>query len=165
MAECFAAGPLETQVLGAVGEALALKMCYAAYSKGSTVLLAATLATAEALDVRAALQAQWARDDAGMPDQVTRRIQGSTPKAWRFVGEMEEIAATFAAAGLPGEFHAAAANVYSRLAQTREVFRSFGLLPPPQICNRFVDSFASCGRIGSGPLSRRCLWCWKWHWT
>ena len=124
VAACFASGPLETQVLGededAVGQASALKMCYAAYSKGSTALVAAALAAAEALAVRAALQGQWARDDASMPDQVTRRIQGSTPKAWRFVGEMDEIAETFRAAGLPGGFHEGAAEVYSRLAHLKD---------------------------------------------
>lgn len=39
-----------------------------------------------------------------------------TPKAWRFVAEMHEIAATFEAAGMPPEFHQAAAEIYSRLA-------------------------------------------------
>ena len=33
-------------------------------------------------------------------------------KGWRWVGEMEEIADTFDAAGLPGGFHRAAAEVY-----------------------------------------------------
>lgn len=37
-------------------------------------------------------------------------------RAWRFVGEMEEIAATFDAAGLPSSFHEAAAEVYGRMA-------------------------------------------------
>jgi 3-hydroxyisobutyrate dehydrogenase-like beta-hydroxyacid dehydrogenase len=41
-AACFAAGPLETRVLGeTVGRASALKMCYAAHSKGPTALLGA----------------------------------------------------------------------------------------------------------------------------
>ena len=37
------------------------------------------------------------------------------PKAWRWSGEMAEIADTFAAAGLPDGFHRAAAAVYGRL--------------------------------------------------
>lgn len=43
-----------------------------------------------------------------------------TAKAWRFAGEMEEIAATFQAAGLPGGFHLAAAEIYTRLADFKE---------------------------------------------
>jgi hypothetical protein len=36
-------------------------------------------------------------------------------KGWRWVAEMEEIAATFAAAGLPDGFHRAAADVFRRV--------------------------------------------------
>jgi hypothetical protein len=35
-------------------------------------------------------------------------------KGWRWVGEMEQIAATFADAGLPDGFHRAAAEIYRR---------------------------------------------------
>jgi 3-hydroxyisobutyrate dehydrogenase-like beta-hydroxyacid dehydrogenase len=121
LAACFAAGPLETRVLGPkVGTASALKMCYAAYSKGTTALLGAVLATAEGLGVREALAQQWDRDAAGFAAATDLRVRRVTAKAWRFVGEMEEIAATFRGAGLPGEFHLAAANVYQRLAHFKD---------------------------------------------
>jgi 3-hydroxyisobutyrate dehydrogenase-like beta-hydroxyacid dehydrogenase len=117
VAACFAAGPLETQVLGAeIGRASALKMCYAAYTKGTTALLAAILATAEDLGVRANLEQHWQREEPQFADDVAQRVRRVTAKAWRFAGEMDEIASTFRAAGMPGEFHAAAANVYRRLA-------------------------------------------------
>lgn len=118
---CFSAGPLETRVLGAaIGKASALKMCYAAYTKGTTALLSAIAATAESLDVREALFAQWMHDDPSFVDQVSRRIRVGASKAWRWSGEMEEISRTFSAAGIPGEFHAAAAIVYRRLAQFKD---------------------------------------------
>ena len=41
-------------------------------------------------------------------------------KAWRFAGEMREISATFAASGLPGGFHSAAAEIYERLAEYKD---------------------------------------------
>ena len=44
----------------------------------------------------------------------------AAPKGWRYVGEMEEIAASFEAAGLPAGFHKAAADVYSRLAPFKD---------------------------------------------
>ena len=109
----------------AIGAASALKMCYAAYTKGTTALLCAVLAAADSLNVRDALNAQWSRDSAGADQQNAKRVQSVTAKAWRFAGEMEEIAATFRAAGLPGEFHDAAADVYERLAQ----FKSAAALP------------------------------------
>ena len=117
IATCFAAGPLETQVLGAeIGRASALKMCFAAYTKGTTALLCAILATAEDLGVRRDLEQHWQRDDPQFADEVAQRARRVTAKAWRFAGEMDEIASTFRAAGMPGEFHAAAASVYRRLA-------------------------------------------------
>ena len=113
----FAAGPLETVVIGdEIGKASALKMCYAAYTKGSTALLCAVVAAAEQLGVREDLNRQWTHDDPRFPDQTAGRVRRVTAKAWRFAGEMDEIAATFRSAGLPGEFHAAAATLYRRLA-------------------------------------------------
>jgi 3-hydroxyisobutyrate dehydrogenase-like beta-hydroxyacid dehydrogenase len=121
IAGCFSSGPLETNVLGAtIGNASALKMCFAAYTKGSVALLCAILGTAESLGVREALQQQWKRDDPDFPENVSKRIRNVTGKAWRFVGEMEEISSTFRDAGLPGEFHAAAAVIYRRLAQFKD---------------------------------------------
>ena len=113
----FSAGPLETQVIGEkVGTASALKMCYASYTKGTTALLCAVFGAAEALDVRNELEMQWSRDEAGAADRAEERVRRVTAKAWRFSGEMEEIAATFCEAGMPGGFHQAAAEVYQRLA-------------------------------------------------
>jgi 3-hydroxyisobutyrate dehydrogenase-like beta-hydroxyacid dehydrogenase len=116
-ADCFSAGPLETCVIGEeIGKAAALKMCFAAYTKGSTALLCAILATAEELGVRQELEMQWSRGGSDFAQQTQERVRRVTAKAWRFAGEMEEISATFEQAGLPGGFHAAAADVYRRIA-------------------------------------------------
>jgi 3-hydroxyisobutyrate dehydrogenase-like beta-hydroxyacid dehydrogenase len=121
VADCFTAGPLETTVIGQeIGKASALKMCYAAYTKGTTALLCAILATADALDVWDALLNQWAHDWPDFDQQAVRRVQRVTAKAWRFAGEMDEISATFEAAGLPGGFHSAAASVYRRIAHFKD---------------------------------------------
>jgi 3-hydroxyisobutyrate dehydrogenase-like beta-hydroxyacid dehydrogenase len=117
IADCFSAGPLEVSLIGdEIGKASALKMCYAAYSKGTTALLTTILAAAEASGVRAELSAQWERDGPGFSEQAEGRARRVTAKAWRFAGEMDEIASTFESAGLPGGFHAAAGEVYRRLA-------------------------------------------------
>jgi 3-hydroxyisobutyrate dehydrogenase-like beta-hydroxyacid dehydrogenase len=116
IADCFPAGPLETSVIGeAIGKASALKMSYAAWTKGSTALLCAILATAETLGVWEELAQQWERDWPGFAEQSAKRALQVTAKAWRFAGEMDEISATFEAAGLPGGFHAAAGELYRRL--------------------------------------------------
>ena len=117
IADCFSSGPLETKIIGdEIGKASALKMCYAAYSKGTTALLAAILATAESLGVRDELYGQWNMDDPSFSEQANRRTTRVTAKAWRFEGEMHEIAATFQEAGLPNGFHEAAAEIYHHLA-------------------------------------------------
>jgi 3-hydroxyisobutyrate dehydrogenase-like beta-hydroxyacid dehydrogenase len=121
IASCFSNGPLGTKIIGKeIGKASALKMCYAAYTKGTTALLAAILATAESLAVREELYQQWDRDDREFSEQVNRRVQRVTAKAWRFEGEMEEIAATFRAAGLPEGFHLAAAEIYHHMAMFKD---------------------------------------------
>ncbi len=118
---CFAAGPLETAVIGEeIGKASALKMCYAAYTKGTTALLCAILGAAGTLGVWEELQCQWRRDWPELPDQAVERVRRVAAKAWRFAGEMEEISATFREAGLPGGFHSAAAETYRRLAHYKD---------------------------------------------
>ncbi len=120
-AACFAAGPLETRVIGEIiGRASALKMCYAAYSKGTTALLSATLAAAEQLGVRHELEQQWSHDGSDFAKQAGKRLRQAPAKAWRFVGEMAEIAATFHAAGVPDGFHTAAAVVFDRMARFKD---------------------------------------------
>lgn len=117
VAACFTKGPLQAEVIGEeVGKASALKMCYAAKTKGTTALLCALEATAEELGVRTELENQWRRENAESVQQIVAAIRQVTAKAWRFSGEMKEIAATFEGAGLPGDFYYAAAEVYQRMA-------------------------------------------------
>jgi 3-hydroxyisobutyrate dehydrogenase-like beta-hydroxyacid dehydrogenase len=121
VAACFVGGMLETAVIGPdIGKASALKMCYAAYSKGTTALLSAILATAEKLNVRAELENEWSRDGSDFAAQAQNQVRRVTAKAWRFAGEMEEIAATFAVAGLPDGFHLAAHDIYQRMAHFKD---------------------------------------------
>jgi 3-hydroxyisobutyrate dehydrogenase-like beta-hydroxyacid dehydrogenase len=118
VAACFAGSPLETPVISErIGAASALKMGYAAYTKGTTALLTAILGVVEREGVRAELARQWGDT---FTRQTVKRVCANTAKAWRFVGEMHEIAATFRGAGLPGGFHQAAAEVYERLAAFKE---------------------------------------------
>lgn len=121
IATCFSNGPLETKMIGhEIGKASALKMCYAAYTKGTTALLSAILATAESLGVRNELYQQWDMDEPDFSERTNRRVARVTAKAWRFEGEMMEIASTFHDANLPNGFHFAAAEVYHRMADFKD---------------------------------------------
>ena len=116
-AALFEASALEAIAIGdGPGAASALKMAYAAYTKGSSALLMAIRALASSEGVDDALLAEWRRSQPDLPKRSEAAARDNARKAWRFVGEMEEIAATFAAAGLPGGFHEAAAVIYERLA-------------------------------------------------
>jgi 3-hydroxyisobutyrate dehydrogenase-like beta-hydroxyacid dehydrogenase len=113
VAALFAGSALEAVVLAAPPPAAsALKMAYAAWTKGSAALLLALRATARANGVEAQLLAEWQRSQPGLEARSDAAAESAAAKGWRWVGEMEEIAATFAAAGQPAGFHAAAAEVY-----------------------------------------------------
>ena len=115
--QCFAQGPLEAIVIeGPVGAASALKMGYAAYTKGTSALTASILAMVTHNGVRDALLREWGLSHPGLTERAFSDVRRNALKAWRFVGEMDEIAATFIDAGLPGGFHEAAAELYRRLA-------------------------------------------------
>ena len=121
VAACFCQGPLEALVLdGPPGAASALKMTYAAYTKGSTALLIAirTLAIHEGIDPD--LMHEWDLSQPDLPKRSAGAVRANARKAWRFSGEMEEIADTFAAAGLPEGFHRAAADVYRRMSEYKD---------------------------------------------
>jgi 3-hydroxyisobutyrate dehydrogenase-like beta-hydroxyacid dehydrogenase len=97
--------------------ASALKMAYAAWTKGSAALLLAALGSAGANGVEEALRAEWARSQPGLDARWQSAEDSAAAKGWRWVGEMHEIASTFAAAGLPSGFHEAAAEMFERAAR------------------------------------------------
>ena len=116
-AALFDGGPLEAIAINDVpGAASALKMAYAAVTKGTSALLMAVRALAASEGVDEALLAEWRRSQPELPKRSESAARDNARKAWRFVGEMDEIAATFEAAGLPAGFHQAAGLIYRRLA-------------------------------------------------
>jgi 3-hydroxyisobutyrate dehydrogenase-like beta-hydroxyacid dehydrogenase len=145
IAALFAGSNLEAIPLeGPAGAASALKACYAAWTKGATALLAAVRALATHEGVEAALLEEWKRSQPELPKR-SEAVTVQARKAWRWVGEMEEIAASFEAAGLPGGFHLAAAELYRRL----EGFKD-GAGPPT-----LVQVTAAIGRKASSGGRRR----------
>ncbi|MGO8892045.1 MAG: DUF1932 domain-containing protein [Streptosporangiaceae bacterium] len=101
---------------GGIGAASAVKMAYASWTKGTAALLLAARALARAEGVEETLLAEWGISQPGLDDRSARAAGSAAAKGWRWIAEMEEIAATMAAAGLPGGFHQAAAEIYRRFA-------------------------------------------------
>jgi Domain of unknown function (DUF1932)/NAD binding domain of 6-phosphogluconate dehydrogenase len=134
----FAGGEVDARVLGGDalggdalgGDALgrdtsvaasAVKMAYASWTKGSAALLLAARGLARAEGVEEALLTEWGISQPGLADRSGRAAGSAAAKGWRWVAEMEEIAAAMAAAGLPDGFHLAAAEVYRRASAAGSV--------------------------------------------
>src|SRR2546423_3635064 len=113
VAALFADGTLDARVLSdTIGAASALKMVYAAWTKGTAALLLAIREVAHANGVEESLVDEWRLSLPELPERLPRAARSATAKGWRWVGEMEEIAATFAESGQPDGFHRAAAEVF-----------------------------------------------------
>jgi 3-hydroxyisobutyrate dehydrogenase-like beta-hydroxyacid dehydrogenase len=111
----FAGTEVDARVIdGEPGAASALKMAYASWTKGSAALLLAARALARVQGVEETLLAEWGISQPGLEGRSARSAGAAAAKGWRWVAEMEEIAATMAAAGLPDGFHLAAAEIYRR---------------------------------------------------
>jgi 3-hydroxyisobutyrate dehydrogenase-like beta-hydroxyacid dehydrogenase len=112
----FAGGAVDVRVIGgdALFAASAVKMAYASWTKGSAALLLAARALAQAEGVEDTLLAEWGGSQPGLTERSARAAGSAAAKGWRWVAEMEEIAAAMAAAGLPDGFHLAAAEIYRR---------------------------------------------------
>ncbi len=110
---------LDVRVIGeTVGHASALKMCYAALTKGLTALGTELLVAAQALGVWPALRQEFEASQPAMLQGMTRSLPGMPAKAYRWVGEMEEIAATFEQVGLTPRMLLGAADMYRFVEQT-----------------------------------------------
>jgi 3-hydroxyisobutyrate dehydrogenase-like beta-hydroxyacid dehydrogenase len=110
----FEGTPVDVRVVerDEVGAASAVKMAYASWTKGSAALLLAARELARAEGVEHALLAEWELSQPGLIKRWDHAAAAADAKGWRWVAEMEEIAASMAADGLPTGFHQAAAEIY-----------------------------------------------------
>ncbi|HEC11580.1 MAG TPA: DUF1932 domain-containing protein [Acidimicrobiales bacterium] len=122
MAGLFSHGLFDVRrVEGGIGAASAVKVCFAAWTKGTAALLTVINALAEAEGVSEVLGEEWAISMPDLPPRSRATAAAVGPKAWRFGGELREIAAALADAGLPTGFASAAADTYDRLATLVDV--------------------------------------------
>jgi 3-hydroxyisobutyrate dehydrogenase-like beta-hydroxyacid dehydrogenase len=113
----FEGSAADARLVAAPGTASAVKMAYASWTKGSAALLLTARALARAEGVESALLEEWSISQPGLERRSDAATGSAAAKGWRWVGEMEEIAAAMAAAGLPEGFHRAAAEVYASFQQ------------------------------------------------
>lgn len=104
--ELFPSGEVKPIPLeGGVGSASALKMAFGGWNKIGTALVAQAHAIARAYGVQEALAAEGVNSD---------RFVRSARKAWRWAPEMEEVAETCRALGLPDGMGRGAAELFGR---------------------------------------------------
>lgn len=129
VAKLFSGSMLAARAIGeAPGAASALKIAYAAWTKCTDALVLAIRALAAHEGIDTALLQEWTISQPDLERRSIRAAAVAAPKAWRYVGEMHEIAATFESAGLPSGFHATAAELYQRLAAFKDLTE-----PPPTV--------------------------------
>ncbi|MDA7947812.1 MAG: DUF1932 domain-containing protein [Hyphomicrobiaceae bacterium] len=110
---------IEVLALGEeIGAASGLKMCYAGLTKGRWTLQTAVLLAAEQLGLSEALSQEFEFSQKAEYAAMRERVPRLPADSARWVGEMEEIAATFADAGVPSGFHEGAAEIFRVLAKT-----------------------------------------------
>jgi 3-hydroxyisobutyrate dehydrogenase-like beta-hydroxyacid dehydrogenase len=124
---------LDIRVLdGGIGQASGIKMCYAATTKGLQALGAEVLVAARLLGVEDTLRAEQnlGADLAAVRRFVERALPSMPPKAYRWIGEMEEIARCFEELGIPGRLLLGAADVYSNFRDGGVLAKELQLTPP-----------------------------------
>jgi 3-hydroxyisobutyrate dehydrogenase-like beta-hydroxyacid dehydrogenase len=135
---------LEVVVLGEeIGLASAIKMCYAALTKGLTALCTELLTAAEALGVSEALQQEFQLSQAAMYERMERGLPGMPTKSRRFVGEMEQISRTFEYIGLTPRILAGAADMYRFVGATQLADRTPEDPDPPPSLRQTISLLAS----------------------
>jgi 3-hydroxyisobutyrate dehydrogenase-like beta-hydroxyacid dehydrogenase len=99
-----------------VGLASAVKMCTASVYKGRVALLSQAFRTAQSYGVVEHVLDDLAGTGLADRDRTGATLGKASAKAWRYVGEMQEIAATQSSAGLTPKLFEALAEVYADLA-------------------------------------------------
>lgn len=103
---------LSVKVVGSeIGMASGLKMVYAASTKGTIALWTELMVAARAMGLEAALMGEFGENHP-IASRTLRGIPGMAHKAGRWVGEMEEIAATFEGLGMTPKILQGAAEMY-----------------------------------------------------
>lgn len=101
-----------------IGDASAVKMCYAALTKGTTALGTELLIAARKLGVDQVLEAEFKGSQADKYDGLLKGAAGMPFKAYRWVPEMNEIAKTFGDVGMTPKIYQGAAELYAQIATT-----------------------------------------------
>ncbi len=105
---------------GPIGAASGLKMSYAGITKGTTALAAAMVLAATRFGAADDLRRELAESQPDLLVRFGRALPDMVPKAYRWVAEMEEIAAFAGEDGASQQIYEGIAQLYERLARDQE---------------------------------------------
>jgi 3-hydroxyisobutyrate dehydrogenase-like beta-hydroxyacid dehydrogenase len=125
-----------------IGRASALKMVYAGLTKGTMTLHTAMLLAAWQLGIYDEAVAEFANSQAGALAAMQGRVPRIPADAGRWIGEMEEIAATLAGVGVPSGFHDGAAEIYRVLDQTPFAAETRETMDPSRTIDQAIPVYA-----------------------
>lgn len=102
-----------------IGDASALKLCYAALTKGTAGLFIELTAAAAAYGVEEVLEAEMLESQKARYESLGGAMAATFGKAHRYAGEMREMATAFGACGLPPAIFDGLADLYEIVAEAR----------------------------------------------
>ena len=126
-----------------IGQASAMKMVYAATTKGTFTLHAAALIAARAYGLSEPFHIELAESRPTDFAAMNRMVPRLPLDAARWIGEMHEISETFAAAGLPADFHQGAARIFELLAATPIAAETRETVDPLRTLDDALDIYAA----------------------
>lgn len=109
------AGLVVKQLDGGIGSASALKMCYGGITKGLVALASVMALASERYEVGQALRSELGASQPQLVRWLTKMVPDMFPKAYRWVGEMDEISAFLGDRPEAEMFHGIA-RVYENMA-------------------------------------------------
>ena len=101
-----------------IGQGSAIKICNGAWNKGAFALYTAVMTAAEHYGFTEHLRPRLPDSQAGTVDKIDAAITRLPSLSGRYIGEMEQVAETFASIGLPSGFHEASAALFHLLNET-----------------------------------------------
>ena len=102
-----------------IGQASGIKMCYAALTKGTNTLQVALLILAEKMGLLDELVEEFSSSQSNVLNSMEKSIKRLPANAHRWIGEMQEIAATFEDFGMTSDFHKGAEKIYTLLNESQ----------------------------------------------
>jgi 3-hydroxyisobutyrate dehydrogenase-like beta-hydroxyacid dehydrogenase len=145
-----------------IGQASAMKMCYAAMRKGVVALFTELLTAAEILGVSRELKKRiQSSPQSILYEQMEQELPRMPEKSRRWIAEMEEIAKTFGDVGLTPHVFAGAAEIYRFVGQTDLAKRTPEDSTPHPSLAEAVKTLAGClsesksGKLSEGVLGKK----------